>query len=67
MRWVVAICVAAGLGTLARAFFLNARMIRRDLNSRFDAIRVRLEQSATSLVDDLLNTNRVADPDSRRD
>ena len=68
MRWIVAVSAAAGLGTLARAFVLNARMIRRDLNSRFDAVRVRLEQSATSLVDHLLNTtDRVGDPDSRRD
>jgi len=67
MRWIAAVPVAAGLATLARAFFLNARRIRHDLNSRFDAIRVRLEQSATTLVDDLLNTYRVGDPDSRRD
>jgi len=67
MRWLVVLSVVAGVGTLARAFFLNARMIRRDLNHRFDALRVRLEQSATSLVDHLLNTTRVVDPDSRRD
>jgi hypothetical protein len=67
MRWVLAVSVAAGLATLARAFFLNARMIRRDLNRRFDALGDRLEQSAMSLVDGLLKTNRVADPDSRRD
>jgi hypothetical protein len=42
-------------------------MIRRDLNNRFDALRDRLEQSANSVVDDLLKTHRVADPDSRRD
>jgi hypothetical protein len=67
MRWLVVLSVVAGVGTLARAFFLNARMIRHDLNHRFDALRVRLEQSATSLVDHLLNTTRVVDPDSRRD
>jgi len=67
MRVIVVVSVILGLATLARAFFLNARMIRRDLNNRFDALRVRLEQSANSVVDDLLNTHRVADPDSRRD
>ena len=67
MRVIVVVSVILGLATLARAFFLNARMIRRDLNNRFDALRVRLEQSANSVVDDLLNTHRVADPDSGRD
>jgi hypothetical protein len=68
MRWVVAVVSASlGVATLTRAFFLNARMIRRDLNNRFDALRDRLEQSANSVVDDLLKTHRVADPDSRRD
>jgi hypothetical protein len=67
MRWILASVVALGIATLARAFLIQARAIRRDLNGRFDALRDRLEQSANSVVDNLLNTHRVADPDSGRD
>jgi hypothetical protein len=67
MRWMVASGVVLGVVTLARAFLIQARAIRRDMNRRFDALRDRLEQSANSIVDNLLNTHRVADPDSGRD
>ena len=67
MRWVVVVSSIVGVVTLARVFFIQARAIRRDVNTRFDALRDRLEHSANSVVDNLLNTHRVADPDSRGD
>ena len=67
MRWILEIVSLLGVAALARAFLINARRLRRDVNTRFDALRGRLEHSANSVVDDLLNTHRVADPDSRRD
>ena len=67
MRWILVITVIPGVLVLARAFLINARTLRRDVDTRFDAVRERLEQSANSVVDDLLKTHRVADPDSRRD
>jgi hypothetical protein len=67
MRWILASVVVVGIVTLARAFLIQARAIRHDMNRRFDALRDRLEQSANSIVDNLLNTHRVADPDSGRD
>jgi len=70
MRWIIgigSIFSIFGVAALARAFVINARALRRDVNTRFDALRDRLELSANSVVDDLLNTHHVADPDSRGD
>jgi len=67
MRWIIGIGSIFGVAALARAFVINARALRRDVNTRFDALRDRLELSANSVVDDLLNTHHVADPDSRGD
>ena len=53
--------------TLARVFLIHARAIARDMNGRFDALRGRLEESANSIVDNLFDTHRFADPDSRGD
>jgi cell division protein FtsX len=65
--WVLVVTVTVGIVLLARALVMNARALRRDVNKRFDALRERLERSANSVVDDLLNTHRVADSDSGRD
>jgi hypothetical protein len=68
MRWILlAIGSISGVAALTRAFLINARALRRDVNTRFDAVRDRLELSANAVIDDLLNTHHVADPDSRRD
>jgi hypothetical protein len=67
MRWMLASTVVLGIVALARAFLIQARAIRHDMNRRFDALRDRLEQSANAVVDDLLNTQHVADSDSGRD
>ena len=72
MRWIIGIgsiffFSIFSVAALARAFVINARALRRDVNTRFDALRDRLELSANSVVDDLLNTHHVADPDSRGD
>lgn len=39
---------------LARAFFLNARALKRDIDRRFDAVRIQLEAAANSTLDPLL-------------
>jgi hypothetical protein len=67
MRWILEITAILGVMMLARVFLTHARAIRRDMNGRFDALRDQLERSANSVVDNLLNTHRVADPDSRGD
>jgi hypothetical protein len=67
MRWILEIVSLLGVAALATAFLINARRLRRDVNTRFDALRDRLELSANSVIDDLLNTHHVADPDSRGD
>ncbi len=53
MRWIIAVSVILGVVALSRAFLMSARMIQSDMNRRFDALRDRLEASATSLVDEL--------------
>jgi hypothetical protein len=67
MRWIIALSVPLGLAALARAFVMNARLIRRDVNKRFDAIRDRLESSANSVVDELFKRNGVGHTDSAGD
>ena len=66
MRWIIALSALFGVAALARAFLMNARLIRRDVNKRFDAIRARLESSANSVVDELLKPN-VGNTDSAGD
>jgi hypothetical protein len=67
MRWILGATAVLGVGGLARVFLMQARAIRRDMNRRFEGVRRHLEASANSLVDNLLDTHRVADPDSRGD
>jgi hypothetical protein len=67
MRSILAAAVIFGVATLSRVFLMHARAIRRDMNARFEALQDRLEQSANSVVDNLLDRHRVADPDSRGD
>jgi hypothetical protein len=67
MRWMLAAGTVLGVGMLARAFLIQARIILRDVNRRFDALQGRLEHSANSVVDHLFNSQPVADSDSRGD
>ncbi len=67
MRWIIAVSAVLGVATLARAFVMNARLIRRDMNKRFDALRERLESSANSVLDELLKPNGPRHTDSAGD
>ena len=67
MRSMMALFVVLGVVALSRAFLMNARMIQRDINRRFDALRDRLESSANSVVDELFKPNGVGHTDSAGD
>ena len=67
MRALLLAAVVLGVAALARVFLMHARALARDMNGRFDALRGRLEESANSIVDNLFETQRFADPDSRGD
>lgn len=58
MPWIIALLVVLLLATLGGLFVFTARVIRRDLRDRFGQIRVRLENDANAVVDELLNDNR---------
>jgi hypothetical protein len=42
---------------LTRAFIINAMALRRDIDRRFDELRVRLESQANSMLDGFLKAN----------
>ena len=58
MPWLIPLCLCLALLALVTAVFVasvrNARALRRDLDERFDAVQVRLEQQANALADELL-------------
>jgi hypothetical protein len=57
MSWLIAVSVVLFVIVLTRAFILNARAIKRDMNKRFDELRARLERDANSVVDEFLKGN----------
>lgn len=57
MAWTVAFLVVVLIAALAGLFIINARLIRRDLEQRFDRFQARLEEEANSIVD-LLNEHK---------
>jgi hypothetical protein len=57
MALVIVILAPLLIILLARSFVLNAVALRRDMNKRFDDVRVRLENAANSTVQHLLNAN----------
>ena len=52
---VVALLVIILIGGLAGLFIASARMIRHDINDRFDRLRVRLEHEAAAILQVVLN------------
>jgi hypothetical protein len=58
MQWLVPLCLFLGLLALVTGVFVasvrNARALRRDIDERFDALQIRLEQQANALADELL-------------
>ena len=57
MPWLVPLCLCLALVGLVSAVFIasvkNARALRRNLDERFDAVQIRLEQQANALADEL--------------
>ena len=57
MTLIIAALVLLGLAVLGGAFVMNARAIRRDFTTRFDALRTRLEDDANALLTGILNAD----------
>jgi hypothetical protein len=53
--WVALLVLVAGVFV---ASVKNARALRRDVNQRFDALQVRLEEQANALADELLSRTK---------
>jgi hypothetical protein len=62
MPWLVAVFVVLLVAALARSMIINARALARDVNTRFDRFRARLERDANSLLDDFLEASQPPDP-----
>jgi hypothetical protein len=58
MPWLVALGVVVLIAALAGLFTVHARLIRRDLEERFDQFQARLEEEANAVVADLLNEHK---------
>ena len=58
MPWLVLLFVLVLIAALAALFTVHARLVRRDLEDRFNQIQSRLEEEATAVVDDLLNEHK---------
>ena len=58
MTWLVPLCLFVALLVLVTSVFVasvrNARALRRNLDERFEAVQLRLEQQANALTDKLL-------------
>jgi hypothetical protein len=61
MPWILALVTFSFVVALAAAFVTCARAIRRDLNSRFDQLRLRLEEQAVAIL------RHATDSHSQRD
>ena len=55
MAVVVALAVGLLFVGLVGLFVASARLIRRDMNDRFDRIRARLEEDACAIVQELVD------------
>jgi hypothetical protein len=54
---IIAILAALFVVALTIGFVRNALALKRDINRRFDDLRVRLESEANATLDGLLNAN----------
>jgi hypothetical protein len=55
MPWIIAGCVVLLVVSLTLLFIASARLILRDMNDRFDRVRVQLEHAANAVVNDLVD------------
>jgi hypothetical protein len=58
MPWIIALSVVLLLAALTRLFLTHAMVLRRDLDARFERIRVQLENDANAIVRDMLDDQR---------
>jgi membrane protein implicated in regulation of membrane protease activity len=65
MPWLDLFFVVVLIAALAALFTVHARLVRRDLEDRFNKFQARLEEEATTVVDDLLN-EQTANPKLER-
>jgi ABC-type spermidine/putrescine transport system permease subunit I len=60
MAWLVIAFIVLLIIALAYGFVMNARMIKRDVNTTFEKFQARLESDANSVVDKLLEADHDA-------
>ena len=53
MPWILGVATIVLIAALACAFVRSARAIRRDVDERFERIRMQLEHDAAAVVDHL--------------
>lgn len=61
MPLIIAILVTLLVIVLTRCFVINAMALKRDIDRRFDELRVRLESEASSMLDGFLKANAGED------
>jgi hypothetical protein len=55
---IIALSVVVLIAALLGLFITSAHLIRRDIDDRYDRIRVRIEEDARAVLRDLLNEHR---------
>jgi uncharacterized membrane protein len=60
MAWLVIAFIVLLVVALTWGFVMNARMIKRDVNSTFEKLQARLESDANAVVDELLEADHDA-------
>ena len=58
MPWILGVATIVLIAALACAFVRSARAIRRDVDERFERIRVQLEHEAAAVVDHIQEPDR---------
>ena len=58
MPWLIPLCLCLAMVAIVTGVFVasvrNARALRRDLNTRFDAVQAQLEKQANAIADELV-------------
>ena len=58
MPWLIPLCLCLALVAIVSGVFVasvrNARALRRDINTRFDAVQAQLEKQANAIADELV-------------
>jgi hypothetical protein len=65
MAWILALALTLLIAVMIRAFLINAIAMKRDIDKRFDDLRVRLEHEATSTIEPFLYSSLDAQVEER--